>query len=209
MSTLLEKYRMVHRMAIVYHPQTNRQAKVFNREIKQILQKVAHANRKNWNQLLEDSLWAHRMAYQTSLGISPYQIVFCKACHLLVEIKHRAYWAVKRCNLVFNQASKERKFKLQELEELRLESYENSKIYKKNWAFNSCLKLIVGKLRSKSDGPFIIINVFPYGAIEIRNETTNKTFKVNGHQLKLFHECLTMIEGDVEDLSLVKSSLSE
>ncbi|RDX70303.1 hypothetical protein CR513_50476, partial [Mucuna pruriens] len=42
-----------------------------------------------------------------------------------------------------------------------------------------------------------------------RNEATNKTFKVNGHQLKLFHECPTMMEGDVEDLSLVKPTLSK
>ncbi|RDX90035.1 hypothetical protein CR513_28143, partial [Mucuna pruriens] len=39
MYTLLEKYGVVHKVAIVYHPQTNDQAKVFNREIKKLLQK--------------------------------------------------------------------------------------------------------------------------------------------------------------------------
>ncbi|RDX94689.1 Retrovirus-related Pol polyprotein from transposon 17.6, partial [Mucuna pruriens] len=185
MSTLLEKYGVVHRVATAYHPQTNGQAKVFNREIKQILQK-----------LLEDALLAHKTAYRTPLGISLYRIIFCKGCHLPIEIEHHAYWAIKKCNLAFDQAGKERKLQLQELEELCLEAYENS-------------KLIAGKLHCKKDGLFVITNVFPYGAVEIRNEATNKTFKVNAHQLKLFHECPTMMEGDVEDLSLVKPTLLE
>ncbi|RDX76048.1 hypothetical protein CR513_44008, partial [Mucuna pruriens] len=84
------------------------------------------------------------------------------------------------------------------LDELRLEAYENSWIYKQKvkqfhdqqilrkefrvgqrvLLFNSCLKLIVGKLRSRWDGPFVITN----------DECTNSTFQVNGHQIKLFHE---------------------
>ncbi|RDY07844.1 hypothetical protein CR513_07982, partial [Mucuna pruriens] len=70
------------------------------------------------------------MAYRTSLRISLYQIVFGKMCHLSVIIKYRAYWTVKRCNLAFDQANKEIKLLLQELEELCLEAYKNSKIYK-------------------------------------------------------------------------------
>ncbi|RDY11801.1 hypothetical protein CR513_03482, partial [Mucuna pruriens] len=157
--------------------------------------------------------------------MSSYHIVFGKVCHHPVEIEHRAYWAVKRCNLAFDQAGKEKRLQLQELEELRLEAYENSKIYKekvkrfhdnmtlrkefkvgqKVLLFNSRLKLIADKLRFKWDGPFVITNVFPYGTIETRDEVTNKIFKVNGHQLKPFYESPTMMEGDVEDLSLVKT----
>ncbi|RDX95550.1 pol, partial [Mucuna pruriens] len=63
MSTLLEKYGVVHRVAIAYHPLTNGQAEVFNREIKQILQKLVCSNRKDWSRLLQDTLWAHRTTY--------------------------------------------------------------------------------------------------------------------------------------------------
>nr|GEX21760.1 reverse transcriptase domain-containing protein [Tanacetum cinerariifolium] len=91
----MAKYGVTHRLSTTYHPQTSGQVEVTNRGLKRILERTVGENRALWSNKLEDALWAFRTAYKTSIGCTPYRLVYGKACHLPLEIEHKAYWSLK------------------------------------------------------------------------------------------------------------------
>ncbi|XP_012468924.1 uncharacterized protein LOC105787005 [Gossypium raimondii] len=121
---------------MAYHPRMNEQAELANKEIKGILEKVVCPYRRDWSKKLDDALWAHRTAYKTPLEMYHYRLVFGKACHLPLELEHKAYWAFQQLNLDLKLAKEKRMLQLNELEEFQMFSYENVKLYKerlKKW----------------------------------------------------------------------------
>ncbi|GKA85171.1 reverse transcriptase domain-containing protein [Tanacetum coccineum] len=197
------KYGVTHRLSTAYHPQTSGQVEVSNYGLKRILERTIGENRASWSDKLDDALWAFRTAYKIPIGCTPYKLLYGKACHLPIELKHKAYWALKHANFDLVTAGDHRKVQLNELNELRDHAYENSLIYKEKTKrihdskiknrvfnvgdrvllFNSRLKIFSGKLKTRWSGPFTVTQVFPYGTVEL-SQNSGPNFKVNGHRLK-------------------------
>ncbi|GJY16516.1 reverse transcriptase domain-containing protein [Tanacetum coccineum] len=101
-----------------------------NYALKRIIEKTVKDNPAIWSRKLDDALYAFRTAYKTPTGTTPYKLIYEKNYHLPFEIGHRAYWPLKNCNPDLIAAGVKRMFQLHELDELRHQAYENSRLYK-------------------------------------------------------------------------------
>jgi hypothetical protein len=126
--------------------------------------------------------------------MTPYQLVYGKTCHLTVELEFKSHWAIKRWNMDLQPAVIKRQIQLAELDEWREKAYHSSKLNKertKRWhekcikikqfkegdkvlLFNSRIRLFGhGKLRSKWEGPFKVLNDADHGAITLQDDDGN------------------------------------
>lgn len=208
MEKVMKRYGVHHRFATAYHPQTSGQVENTNRAIKRILEKTVKDNPSVWSRKLDDALWAFRTAYKTPIGTTPYRLLYGKTCHLPFELEHRAYWALRSCNPDLKITGEKRFLQLHELDELRLQAYENSKLYKartkayhdrklrirkqfkagdKVLLFNMKYKFKAPKLKPKWFGPYVVKHGFPSGYVELYDKHGG-SFIVNGHRIKLYYD---------------------
>nr|GEX70904.1 reverse transcriptase domain-containing protein [Tanacetum cinerariifolium] len=182
---------------------SDRETHFCNDQFAMVMQKFGVSHRLATPYHPQTSGQAFRTAYKTPIGCTPYKLVYGKACHLPIELEHKAYWDLKHENFDLKTAGDHRKVQINELNELRDQAYENSLIYKEKTKrlhvskikdrvfnignsvllFNSRLKIFSEKLKSRWSGPFIISQVYPYDTVEL-SQPDGPNFKVNGHRLK-------------------------
>ncbi|RDY05500.1 hypothetical protein CR513_10659, partial [Mucuna pruriens] len=178
-----------------------------------MLQKMTNPNRKDWSRLLEDSLWAHKTAYRTLLGSLPTGLSSVRPTTFPWNLSTKLTWLSSSAIWPMTRRGSNENFNYKNLM--------NSRIYKQNilrkdfhvgqkvLVFNSQLKLIACKLRSRWDGPFVITNIFPNGAVQLQDEHSSSTFQVNEHQIKPFHEGPEPTTADMEIISLMEPTPSD
>ncbi|GJR02526.1 reverse transcriptase domain-containing protein [Tanacetum coccineum] len=83
--------QLTHRLSTAYYPQISGQVEVSNRGLKRILERNVGENHASWSDKLDDALWAFRTAFKIPIGCTPYKLVYRKACHLPIELEHKAY----------------------------------------------------------------------------------------------------------------------
>ncbi|GJQ94883.1 reverse transcriptase domain-containing protein [Tanacetum coccineum] len=173
---VMSKYGVTHRLATAYHPQMSGQVEVSNRGLKRILERTVGENRASWSDKLDEALWAFHTAFKTPIGCKPYKLVYGKSCHLPIELKHKAYWALKHANFDLKTAGTKK------LHDSKIKN-RIFNVGDRVLLFNSRLKIFSGKLKTRWSGPFTITKVFPYGTIEL-SQPDGPNFKVNGHRVK-------------------------
>ena len=86
---------------------------------------MVNANRTDWYRRLDDDLWSYQTTYKTLIGMSPYQLVYGKACHLPFKLENKALWATKKLKLDWNETVEQRLNELNELDDFCMKVYES------------------------------------------------------------------------------------
>jgi hypothetical protein len=86
----LAKYGVNHRVESPYHPRTSGQVELSNRELKLILEKIVNKSWSDWPTKINEALWAYSTTFENPMGMSSYRMVYGKACHLPIELEHKA-----------------------------------------------------------------------------------------------------------------------
>ncbi|GJV69973.1 reverse transcriptase domain-containing protein [Tanacetum coccineum] len=187
-----------------------------NYQMERAMKTYGVIHRKEWSHKLDDALWAFQTAFKTPLGTTPFRTMYGKACHLPVKLKHKAYWALKTCNMDLTKAGTNRFLQINKLKELSLDAYESSISYKeriKKWhdkwiktptkykkgdkvlLFNSRLRLFLGKLKLRWYGPFTVSRNMKGEAIELFNEEGYE-FIVNNQHVKPYQKGISNFDVD-------------
>lgn len=208
----LNNYHVQHKITTPYHPQANGQVEIRNKIIELILAKTIASHRRDWASRLPEALWAYRTTWRSTTSYSPYQLVFGKQPIFPIEFQIQTLRTSQEVGLDLTEAQINRLQQINELDEIRLSALQNialiqqqrakwhdalikNKVFHKgDWAllYDSRFQDFPGKLQTHWLGPYEIQKVHDNGTITLTTiDGSGYTFKVNGHQVRLYGKPLT------------------
>ncbi|RVW91014.1 Retrovirus-related Pol polyprotein from transposon 17.6 [Vitis vinifera] len=206
--TLIQEYGIQHHRSSAYRPQTNGAVEAANKNIKRILRKMVETSR-DWSEKLPFALWAYRTSFRTSIGATPYSLVYGMEAVLPVEIEMRSLRVALEQHISEAEWAQSRYDQLSLLDEKRLRAADHVQAYQRKMtrAFRKRVKprkfqrgdLVLkvlrglisdprGKFRPSWSGPYVIRDLTREGAAWLTDLDGNQfTEPVNVDQLKKFY----------------------
>ncbi|KAG9444903.1 hypothetical protein H6P81_016243 [Aristolochia fimbriata] len=200
MDRFCEKFRIQQQTSSAYNPAANGLAEAFNKTLCKILKKTIGANKKSWDEKLDEALWAYRTSFRTQTQSTPYSLVYSTEVMLPLEVQLPSLRIAIREGLTTKESAQLRLAELESLEEQRLEAQQWIKCYQSRMtrAINKKVRLrsfqkgdLVltvqrpmiftskngGKFAPKWEGPYVV-----------QEDYTNGTYKLvtsNGSELPI------------------------
>ncbi|MCO5609014.1 hypothetical protein L7F22_063234 [Adiantum nelumboides] len=207
---LLDEFMVIHRKSAPYHPQANGQAESTNKILVTVLTKIVSESRADWDQKLYSALWAYRVAYKTSIGTTPFNMVYGIQAILPLKFLIPTLRVAQELEWTGHELSEQIDV-LEKLDETRLKAMaliyaqkRNMKLFFDQHVINKefatgdyvlmyTLKQHSRKMQKRGNGPYVIQDISPSGAIKLatleREEMPNW---ISGCRLKKYHLPLTI-----------------
>ncbi|KAA0054387.1 uncharacterized protein E5676_scaffold2750G00040 [Cucumis melo var. makuwa] len=82
---LCEKFKFKQYKSSLYNATTNGLAEAFNKTLCNLLKKIVSKSKRDWQERIDEALWAYRTTHRTSTGVTPYSLVYSVEVVLLLE----------------------------------------------------------------------------------------------------------------------------
>ncbi|PKI60932.1 hypothetical protein CRG98_018678 [Punica granatum] len=205
---LCERFKIHHHNSTPYRPQMNGAVEAANKNIKRIVEKMT-VTYKDWHEMLPLALLAYRTTIRTSIGATPYSLVYGMKAVLPIEVEIPSMRILAKSKLEEAEWAQQRYEHLNLIDEKRLTALWHGQFYQQRMAraFNARVRhcefcpgdLVLwkvthiapdsrGKFAYKYDGPFVVREVFSEGAIILSDmDGTENALLVNADALKKYY----------------------